>query len=158
MAQPSDKYAGYVLGAIDQKHRLVIPAPVRAVIETKCPGDNSIHLRIDGELGCLIGYDSDYMARRGAAFDALEARWLEEDARDRRRLRREWAQVQCFGFDSSGRIGLPDFFQEEAKLGDVTLYVGHYSHFEIWNPERYLASDVDALDKRWVESLLKGRK
>lgn len=158
MAQSSRTYSAFVLGTIDAKRRLVIPATIRAVIETKCPKDNSVHLKVDGDHGCLLGYDSDYVAKRSAAFEQLEARWIDEDHRDRRRLLKEWAQLQCFGFDSSGRLGLPDFFADEAGLKDVALYAGAHSHFEIWSPDRFLESNPEPIERRWVESLLKGRK
>jgi MraZ protein len=82
------------------------------------------------------------MARRASALDAL-------DPLDPRRAALErlyFGEAMWLGFDSAGRITLPESLRSEFDLSEEAIFVGVRDRFEIWSPNRESAWAREARD------------
>lgn len=67
-------------------------------------------------------------------------------SKERQRLARSiLAAARPLGFDSEGRILLPEPFISKANVGEAALFAGMGDYFTIWNPETYDAQQSEDL-------------
>ena len=135
-------YSGGMLGGVDAKGRLALPASIRQVVETRS-GQRTLFVRVHPTLPCLLAYDSDHVAKLSDGFERVEQRLLDEAngaeagtsaARD------VFGALEEVGFDSTGRFGLAPFLKARAGIGADVFYQGANTAFEIWSPDRALES------------------
>lgn len=135
-------YSGGVLGGVDAKGRLALPAPFRQVVETR--GETrTLFLRPHPTLPCLLAYDSAYVAKLSDSFERLDDRLFEEaDGANPQetRAREVFGSLEEVTFDSTGRFGLAPFLKARAGLDGDVYYHGINNAFEIWAPEKALDS------------------
>ena len=135
-------YSGGTLGGVDAKGRLALPASVRQVVETRSDG-RSLFLRPHPTLPCLLAHDGAYVARLSEEFERVESRLFDEaDGAESRatQARDVFGSLDEVGFDSTGRFGLAPFLKARAGIERDVYYHGVNSSFEIWAPDRALAS------------------
>ena len=135
-------YSGGVLGGIDAKGRLALPAPFRQVVETR--GETrTLFLRPHPTLPCLLAYDSAYVSKLSDSFERVDDRLFEEtDGADAQasRAREVFGSLEEVTFDSTGRFGIAPFLKARAGLDGEVYYHGTNNAFEIWAPEKALES------------------
>lgn len=135
-------YSGGVLGGVDAKGRLALPASVRQVVETRSDS-RTLFLRPHPTLPCLLAYDAAHVAKLSDEFERVESRLFDEanggDVRATR-ARDVFGSLDEVGFDSTGRFGVAPFLKAHAGIERDVYYHGTNSSFEVWSPERALAS------------------
>lgn len=148
-------FRGHALQGIDAKGRVGIPAPLRATIERNA-GDRVLLLGVNETDGCLTGSDTNQSQIDYARIEREQERALEHD----RAPRLGASPLVTFGiteelpFDASGRFILPTFFRDEAGLAEWAFFIGKGDHFEIWNPQRLIDGNAEAIVQRAVRSCL----
>ena len=122
-------YAGTFRHAVDNKHRVTIPARWRQEGE-------------DAQFYLMPSPDGAFLyALPPSEFQKIYET-INNDPRipalDRRRFARHFfSQAQHCIIDRQGRLLLPDEFCRQAELSSELVLVGTYDRFEIWNPSRW---------------------
>jgi MraZ protein len=126
--------------SLDTKGRLILPAKFRA------------HFERGGYLGknherCLALWPEDEFARR-----IEQMRAQQEVGRDERNLARVWAQgLTEVEVTASGRMAIPAYLREYARLEGDVLVNGALDRIELWNPtlftERVAPSEGQLTDE-----------
>jgi MraZ protein len=151
-------FRGHALQGIDAKGRVGIPAQLRATIERNS-GEKVLLLGVNEADGSLTGSDTKHSQIDYARYEREQERALEQG----REPRLAASALVTFGiteelpFDSSGRFILPSFFREEAGLTDLAFFIGKGDHFEIWNPQRLIDGNAEAIVQRAVKACLAQR-
>lgn len=151
-------FRGHALQGIDAKGRVGIPAPLRATIERNA-GDRVLLLGVNETDGSLTGADTGQSQLDYARIERERERALEQD----RAPRLSSSPLVAFGiteelpFDASGRFIVPSFFRDEAGLEDWAFFIGKGDHFEIWNPQRLIDGNTEAIVQRAVRACLAQR-
>lgn len=137
-------YSGGVLGGVDAKGRLALPAPFRQVVETRSDA-RSLFVRVHPTLPCLLAHDATYVAKLSEDYERVDTRLFDEadgapapstTARD------VFGSLEEVGFDSTGRFGLAPFLKARAGIERDVFYHGANTSFEIWAPDRALDGGV----------------
>lgn len=111
--------------SLDAKGRMAIPARFRALL-----GEGAIITRnLDG---CLVIYPQDVWRSVAEKLDAMPAT---EAARMAKRFVFSGA-TEC-EFDRQGRVLVPAFLRDYARLTETAVVVGQYSRIEIWERGRW---------------------
>lgn len=102
------------------------------------------------------GLDHNLLVFGSETWDALAGRLAAQaltnaDVRGlRRRLFAMAAQLQV---NANDRIQLPALLRDFAEVSDSAVMAGMFDHFEIWNPQAWMAAQVSAVaggqDDRW---------
>lgn len=121
-------YIGRYYHALEQKGRLSIPAAYRSVL-----GSQAILTR--GLDGCLFLFDRITWDKLLAQASSLPL--TQKTARDWLRLLTNSAAVMSF--DSLGRILIPDYLRETARLRKSVVIVGSLNRIELWDSQAYKA-------------------
>ncbi len=151
-------FRGHALQGIDAKGRVGIPAPLRATIERNS-GEKLLLLGVNEADGSLTGADANQSQLDYARIEREQERALEQD----RAPRLAASPLVTFGiteelpFDASGRFILPPFFRDEAGLAEWAFFIGKGDHFEIWNPQRLIDGNAEAIVQRAVRACLAQR-
>jgi len=127
-------FRGLTAIQIDAKGRLNIPARYRPALLDEAA--NTVVLTIDTEQPCLLLYPTP--------------RWLEIEQKleqlssfhpaSRRILRLLMGHATDVELDSQGRILLPPYLRQYARLDKSAVLVGQGKKFEIWNEETWEAA------------------
>lgn len=135
-------YSGGMLGGVDAKGRLALPAPFRQVVETRSDS-RTLFVRLHPALPCLLAHDAAFVAKLSDDYERVETRLFEEAnglpgastaARD------VFGAMEEVGFDSTGRFGLAPFLKARAGIEATVFFQGANTSFEIWSPTRALES------------------
>ncbi|MGE0045131.1 MAG: division/cell wall cluster transcriptional repressor MraZ [Hyphomonadaceae bacterium] len=121
-------FTGRYRMGVDSKGRVSVPAPLRAALT----GSDGIYVFPARHLRCLEGAGPDFLENRAKVLDAL-------DPLDERRSALErvfFGEAQWLGFDTAGRITLPEALRAEFELTEEAVFVGVRDRFEIWAPVR----------------------
>lgn len=116
-------FLGQFQHSLDSKHRLTIPARYRDLLE-------------DGSY-ITMGFDNNLMVMTASAFTLVSQRVNKMSITDptARLLRRLiFSSGVKIDIDNAGRILLPQFQREAAKLDSEVVIVGVGDYFEIWSP------------------------
>ncbi|MBV9043553.1 MAG: division/cell wall cluster transcriptional repressor MraZ [Alphaproteobacteria bacterium] len=142
-----------VMGSLDSKGRVLIPAPFRQVLTAQnTPG--------------VFVYPSFFEAAIEGfgqlALDGLQARLATLDpflspAHDDMAAA-IIARTQTLPLDDGGRIRLPDALIAHANLKDRVAIVGMSAKFQIWNADTYAAREAESIARMKVqrEKLIEG--
>lgn len=109
---------------IDEKGRLTIPARFRELLEN----------------GAYVtqGFDRSLMVLTAPSFDHISARVNQLSMTDpvARQLKRLlFSSAERCDIDRAGRMLLPLFLRESARLNGAAIIVGAGDYFEIWSPD-----------------------
>lgn len=109
---------------IDEKGRLTIPARFRELLEN----------------GAYVtqGFDRNLMVLTAPSFDHISARVNQLSMTDpvARQLKRLlFSSAERCDIDRAGRMLLPLFLRESARLNGAAIIVGAGDYFEIWSPD-----------------------
>lgn len=111
---------------IDEKGRLIIPARYREQLEAGAYITN--------------GFDQNLIVLTASHFETLYQRIIQMSITDlsARQLRRHmFANAALLQFDKTGRILIPQFLRNLAKLDTNVTVVGTGEFFEVWPAERW---------------------
>jgi len=130
--------------AIDEKGRLTIPVRYRELLE------NGAYV--------LQGFDRNLMVLDAPSFEKIYEHINQMSMTDptARHLKRFiFSSAERAEFDRAGRMLLPQFLRESARLAGSAVLVGVGDYFEIWSPEIWaqqneLLQDVDANTQRFA--------
>lgn len=129
---------------IDEKGRLTIPARYRELLE-------------DGAY-VTQGFDHNLIVHPVSSFEEMSAKVNQLAFTDpvARQLKRYiFSTAERCDIDKAGRILLPQFLREIAKLDGTVMLVGAGSYFEIWSPSTWMQQnnslqDTDATANRFA--------
>ena len=122
-------YAGTFRHAMDNKHRVTIPARWR-----QTGGEEQFYLMPSPDSTFLYALPPSEFQK---VYDTINSD-PRIPAQDRRRFARHFfSQAQHCTVDRQGRLLLPDEFCRQANLVSDLVLVGTFDRFEIWNPERW---------------------
>ncbi len=132
-------YAGSGLSSVDSKGRTTIPAELRDTVQ-QSSDDNLVCLSRHASLPCLIGFGR---AERQKLRVDIETQWQSSIGRGEQ-FDREAAGVVASSifetaFESSGRFVLQPMLRHFGKLADRAFFFGTTTHFQLWNPDVFLA-------------------
>jgi len=123
---------------LDAKRRLLVPQDFRAAALTPVEGAevfDGLYAFALKTLGCVeCGGPEFFMHYK----NIVEAHPF---ASPKRRLleRHIFGDMSRLGFDTAGRVTLPENLCEPCGLKDGVVLVGLYDRFQIWNPDAYAA-------------------
>ncbi len=131
-AQAQIFYVGEFSHSLDAKNRLTIPASWRF------EGDEgeTAYLALPNPNGSITLYPPAEIAKVMERVQKVGPLGAQKTLRD---FMRVFSQGARFGCDKSGRIALNPKLIAHAELGKEATLVGSFSHFHIWNPQRYEA-------------------
>jgi len=127
-------FTGRYRNGVDAKGRVSVPAPLRACLAEA----EGVYLFPARHLNCLEGAGRSFLDARASLIDRL-------DPLDRRRAALErlyFGEAIFLGFDSAGRITLPEPLRVQYGLSDEAVFVGVRDRFELWGP---------AAEAQWAE-------
>jgi MraZ protein len=107
------------------KGRIALPKKIRNLLS----GSRVVLTR--GFENCIFGYEKKSWEE--ASEKQIETPVTEEKGRVIRRYLFSGAMVAKF--DSQGRVVIPQFLLEYAKIGQKVAVIGAGDHFEIWNAD-----------------------
>lgn len=118
-------FLGQFYHTLDDKGRLTIPARYREI------------LAVDGAF-IMQGFDQNLFILPSAVYEAI-SRGVSEmsltDPRARLLKRLVFSTADHVEFDRAGRILIPQFLRQAAKLENDVVVVGNGDYFEIWSSE-----------------------
>lgn len=123
---------------VDKKGRVSVPAPFRAILATQhYPGIVAYGSFINP---CVEACGMERIEKLHSQIESLDPFSEERDAFSTTIL----GGSQQLGFDSEGRVMLPDSLVELAGINDQAVFVGKGETFEIWQPKAYEDYAVEA--------------
>jgi len=133
-AATSRNYTGNYRHGIDPKNRVTIPAAWRS------EGEEVYKLRVDTTHSCLLVFTNEEFLRqieKASQLPGLSPRELQQ-------FIRQFAgqAIECTA-DKQGRMVLPVELTRKIGLNGEAVLVGSSNRFEIWNPEKWEAKEVD---------------
>jgi MraZ protein len=139
-------YAGSGVSSLDTKGRTTIPAELRDTVQQSSSG-NTVCLSRHATMPCLIGYGN---AERQKLRVDIEAQWQAAIARGGD-FNREIAGVSASSifetaFEPSGRFVLQPMLRHFGRLEGRAFFFGTVTHFQLWNPDVFLAEAPAAFD------------
>ncbi len=130
--------------SIDEKGRLTIPARYRELLE-------------DGAY-VTLGFEHNLIVHPVASFEELSAKvsqlaFTNPIARELKRF--IFSTAERCEIDKAGRILLPQFLREMAKVDGTVILVGAGTYFEIWSPSDWAQQnntlqDIEATTQRFA--------
>ncbi|MDI7275512.1 MAG: division/cell wall cluster transcriptional repressor MraZ [Anaerolineae bacterium] len=129
-------FLGRYVHTIDDKGRLTLPAKFRPGLEEGVV----VTLGLDG---CLFLFPRSTWGVLAARIEALPI--TNPDARAFVRLMS--SNADDMELDRQGRILIPAFLRDHAKLDTEVMVAGVISKIELWNPAQYQAQQALALER-----------
>jgi len=129
-----------VMGTLDSKGRVCIPAPYRQILATQ--NTNGVYICPSFFEGALEGFGQSVL-------DALHARLSSLDpflsvAHDDTAYA-IISRSHLLPMDEPGRVRLPDAMIEHAGLKDKIVFVGMSQKFQIWDAECFAPIDAERI-------------
>lgn len=129
---------------IDEKGRLIVPVRYRELLE------NGAYV--------VQGFDRNLMVLDAPSFEKLYEHVNQMSMTDpvARQLKRFiFSSAERIDIDRSGRMLLPQFLREVARLDSTAMIIGVGDYFEIWSPQHWsqqneLLQDADANMQRFA--------
>ncbi|MBI1364028.1 MAG: hypothetical protein GC134_08590 [Proteobacteria bacterium] len=124
---------------VDKKGRVSVPADFRAELSLQSRQTVVVYAAPDEGFLFAWGYD-DFLQF------AERIKRLPPMSKERQRLGRSiLAAARPLGFDSEGRIMLPEAFMKIAGVTEQALFAGQGEYFTIWDPSRYDTKQAEDL-------------
>ncbi|MBN9554941.1 MAG: division/cell wall cluster transcriptional repressor MraZ [Alphaproteobacteria bacterium] len=129
-----------VMGSLDSKGRVCIPAPYRHILAAQ---------NTQGVYVCPSFAEAALDAFGQTVIDTVHARLSAQDpffspVHDDEAIA-VISQTQLLVADEQGRVRLPDALIEHARLKDKVSFVGLSQKFQIWDAETYAPIQAEAL-------------
>jgi MraZ protein len=129
-----------VMGSLDSKGRVCIPAPYRHILAAQ---------NTQGVYVCPSIAEAALDAFGQTVIDTVHARLSAQDpffspVHDDEAIA-VISQTQLLVADEQGRVRLPDALIEHARLKDKVSFVGLSQKFQIWDAETYAPIQAEAL-------------
>lgn len=129
-----------VMGTLDSKGRVCIPAPYRQILAAQ--NTNGVYICPSFFEGALEGFGQSVL-------DALHARLSSLDpfmspAHDDAAYA-IISRTQLLPTDEPGRVRLPDAMIQHAGLSEKIVFVGMSQKFQIWDSERFASVDAERI-------------
>ncbi len=142
MAQSGEKWGINMLSGeyrhnIDEKGRIIIPSKIRGEM-----GNSIVITR--GLDGCLFGYNEKAWESMMEKLSSLP--YTKSDVRKFTRFMTSGAIT--LEFDKQGRVNIPNYLSDYAKLLKEVVIVGVINRIEIWSKEsweEFMKNNVDSL-------------
>jgi MraZ protein len=133
------RFVGRYEHSLDVKGRIILPARFRASFDT------TAFLSKHNER-CLALWTPEAFEHK---LDQMES--IQDRSPQDRALVRAWASGSAeVELDKQGRVAIPAYLREYARLENAVLVHGAISHIEIWNPEEWAVrgapGDADLAD------------
>lgn len=128
-------FLGQFTHSIDSKGRITIPVRFRAALSSGA----CVTQGFERNLIVYTTKSFERLAQRAAALTTTDP-----DARAVMRV--IFGRASEVGLDSSGRILVPPFLREYARLDGETVLVGAGQYFEIWSGEAWEQELVSVVD------------
>lgn len=126
-----DGFVATYVNRLDQKGRVSVPAPYRAVLARE--GEEGLY--------CYPALDRPAIDGGGAKLKQAIADRLsvfETFSEDHESLATAfYGESRVLKIDSDGRVVLPEEFRAYAGIADTAVFVGQGYKFQIWEPERF---------------------
>jgi MraZ protein len=126
-----DGFVATFVNRLDQKGRVSVPAPFRAVLARE--GEEGVY--------CYPALDRPAVDGGGARLkEAIAARLgvFETFSEDHESLATAfYGDSRILKIDPDGRVVLPEEFRAYAGISDTAVFVGQGFKFQIWEPERF---------------------
>ncbi len=119
-------FIGEYSHTIDDKGRVAVPAKFRQLLR----GGAVVTRGLDN---CLVVYPKKEWAKLAEKISALPF----NKANDRSLARFILAGAMDVDFDGQGRVTLPEYLRDFAKLAKKAVVAGIYNRLEIWNEEAW---------------------
>jgi MraZ protein len=120
------RFFGRFEHSLDAKGRIILPARFRAHFDT------AAYLSQHAE-GCLALWTPDEFEKQVAEMEAAQDRGTTE-----RNVARVWASgLSEVELDRQGRVAIPAYLREYAKLETAVLVTGALNRIELWNPSTW---------------------
>ena len=127
-----DGFVATFANRLDQKGRVSVPAPFRAVLAREGRGRTSTAIRRS------TGPRSTAAARSCSQAIADRLGVFETFSEDHESLSTAfYGESRILKIDPDGRIVLPEEFRAYAGIADTAVFVGQGFKFQIWEPERF---------------------
>ena len=140
MSAPDQTFMSTVMGTLDGKGRVCIPAAYRQILAAQ--NTNGVYVcQCVAELA-LEAFGSEIiqtMRQRLAPYDPFFSPLHDDEARAM------IARTHLLPADEQGRVRLPDGLIAYAGLKDKVAFVGMSSKFQIWDAERQAAIEAESL-------------
>lgn len=137
-------YAGSGVSGLDAKGRTTIPSELRDTVQASSEG-NIVCLSRHSSLPCLVGFGR---AERQKLRTDIEAQWqaaiARGDAFDRELAGITASSIFETAFEASGRFVLQPMLRHFGRLEDRAFFFGTVTHFQLWNPDVFLAEAPDS--------------
>lgn len=122
---------------VDKKGRISVPAAFRGEIEKA--GYNGFIAFPHPELKCIEAWDRERMARYAQGMDEFSPMSAEYAA-----VSTIMSRSRELTFDPEGRVAVPDYMLDDAKLKDAVIFAGRGQTFQIWSPKEFEAYDNES--------------
>jgi MraZ protein len=133
-----DGFVATFVNRLDQKGRVSVPAPFRAVLARE--GQEGLY--------CYPALDRPAIDAGGAKLQAAIATRLEPFetfSDDYETLSTAfYGESRILKIDPDGRVILPEEFRAYAGVADTAVFVGQGFKFQIWEPERFAERQREA--------------
>lgn len=129
-------YLGRYYHTVEHKGRVAVPVKFREKL-----GDHPVVTR--GLDGCLFLFSQEDWTAFSSSLK--KAKFTKKVHRDF--IRYMTNDASELAFDAQGRVLLPEFLRESAKIAKDTVFAGSSDHVEVWDRETY-HTYLDALTER----------
>jgi len=129
-----------VLGTLDSKGRVCIPAPWRQILAAQ--NTNGVYICPSFFEGALEGFGQSVLDSLHARLSSLDP--FMSPAHDDAAYA-IIARTQLLPADEQGRVRLPDPMIAHAGLTEKIVFVGMSQKFQIWDSERFQAIDAERI-------------
>ena len=126
------KFTGRYDHTIDSKGRLTIPANYRPLLP-------------DSQAFVTQGFDTNLMVMATEAFESFSQQLSETSLTDpeaRQLMRLIFSYAEEVNIDGAGRILIPQYLRQVARIESAVVVIGMGSMFELWSPESWVRQDT----------------
>ncbi len=117
-------FVGTHIVGVDNKGRVSIPAPFRAVLK----GSDTVYVWRSYKGACLEAGDL-------ALLETYKSALAQQDEASRESLEYSiFSEVRALEYDATGRVTLPEDLRSHAGLNGKAAFTGLSDRFEIWSP------------------------
>lgn len=117
-------FMGRFTNKVDRKGRVSVPAPYRQILGQQ----NGVVLMRSFRADAIEGFTRDLMSRLSAS---VQNPFGEVDAN----AAFLFGEAIELGFDSEGRVLLPEHLRAFAKIDDAAAFLGCGNYFQVWEPK-----------------------
>jgi len=122
-------FRGSSFHTLDNKNRVKIPSRYCEILR----GNNDLDLVLTFWEGYILAYPLSAWLKMEQNFSNSD----DLDQAERMRIRDMTSDAQDCTLDRQGRILIPQFLKEDARIDKEVAIVGMINNFEIWNRELY---------------------